>query len=105
MNTTDFARDLTQFLGQYLPVQRNVSPHTVRAYRDTFTLLLRYCRDVRGALLIKYRQGTIPFCHQQHDSLFEHFCALAITLTLAPQSCKEMAEQTIVPLNRKGFRF
>ncbi len=39
----DFARSLTTFLGQYLPGQRNASPHTVAAYRDTFKLFLRYC--------------------------------------------------------------
>jgi integrase/recombinase XerD len=48
MTPTDFAKALTRFLGQYLPAQRAVSPHTISAYRDTFTLLLRYCRDVKG---------------------------------------------------------
>jgi site-specific recombinase XerD len=48
MTPTDFAEALTRFLGQYLPAQRAVSPHTISAYRDTFTLLLRYCRDVQG---------------------------------------------------------
>jgi len=45
MKPTDFAVRLTAFLGQYLPVQKNVSPNTVKAYRDAFTVLLRYCRD------------------------------------------------------------
>jgi len=48
MTPTDFAHHLTKFLGHYLPVQRSVSQHTIFAYRDTFTLLLRYCRDVLG---------------------------------------------------------
>lgn len=48
MKPTDFASMLTGFLGEYLPAQRNVSPNTIKAYRDTFTLLLRYCRDERG---------------------------------------------------------
>lgn len=48
MKTTDFATLLTNFLGTYLPSQRNVSPNTVRAYRDTFVLLLRYFNDIRG---------------------------------------------------------
>jgi len=48
MKPTDFANALTGFLGEYLPAQRNVSPNTIKAYRDTFTLLLRYCRDERG---------------------------------------------------------
>lgn len=45
MKPTDFAERLTAFLGQYLPAQKNVSPNTIKAYRDAFTLLLRYCRD------------------------------------------------------------
>ena len=48
MRPTDFAGALTAFLGAFLPAQRNASPNTVKAYRDTFTLLLRYCRDERG---------------------------------------------------------
>ncbi|MBW2742688.1 MAG: site-specific integrase, partial [Deltaproteobacteria bacterium] len=45
MKPTDFAIRLTNFLGEYLSAQKNVSPNTIKAYRDTFTLLLRYCRD------------------------------------------------------------
>jgi len=45
MRPTDFAVRLTSFLSEYLPAQRNVSPNTIKAYRDAFTLLLRYCRD------------------------------------------------------------
>lgn len=47
MKPTDFAIRLTQFLGEYLPAQRNMSPNTIKAYRDAFTLFLRYCRDQR----------------------------------------------------------
>jgi integrase/recombinase XerD len=45
MKPTDFAIRLTNFLGEYLPAQKNVSPNTTKAYRDAFTLFLRYCRD------------------------------------------------------------
>jgi integrase/recombinase XerD len=48
MKPTDFAIHLSAFLGNYLPAQRNVSPNTIKAYRDAFTLLLRYFRDQRG---------------------------------------------------------
>jgi hypothetical protein len=40
MKPTDFAVRLTAFLGQYLPAQKNVSPNTIKAYRDAFMLLL-----------------------------------------------------------------
>jgi integrase/recombinase XerD len=48
MKPTDFSVHLTNFLTHYLAAQRNVSPNTIKAYRDVFTLLLRFCRDVRG---------------------------------------------------------
>src|ERR1700693_4514230 len=48
MKPTDFSVPVTSFLTHYLASQRNVSPNTIKAYRDVFTLLLRFCRDVRG---------------------------------------------------------
>jgi len=48
MMPTDFARQLTRFLAEYLPAHRNVSPNTVASYRDTFTLVLRYCQAHHG---------------------------------------------------------
>ena len=45
MKPTDLSVHLTGFLSHHLAAQRNLSPNTIRAYRDTFTLLLRYCRD------------------------------------------------------------
>lgn len=48
MKITKFAKLLTDFLSSYLPNQRNIRPNTIKSYRDTFVLFLRYCRDVRG---------------------------------------------------------
>ena len=48
MKSTDFARLLTRYLGQYLPGQRNLSRETIQSYRDTFKLLLRFCQAERG---------------------------------------------------------
>jgi integrase/recombinase XerD len=45
MKATDFAAHLTEFLTRYMADQRNASPNTIRSYRDTFVLLLRYLRD------------------------------------------------------------
>ncbi len=53
MKPTDFSVLVTNFLTHYLAAQRNLSPNTIKAYRDVFTLLLRYCRDVRGMALEK----------------------------------------------------
>jgi integrase/recombinase XerD len=51
MKPTDFSVHVTGFLTHYLAAQRNLSPNTIKAYRDVFTLLLRFCRDVRGLAL------------------------------------------------------
>jgi integrase/recombinase XerD len=48
MKPTDFSVHVTSFLTHYMTAQRNLSPNTIKAYRDVFTLLLRFCRDVRG---------------------------------------------------------
>jgi site-specific recombinase XerD len=48
MKPTDFSVHVTSFLTHYLAALRNVSPNTIKAYRDVFTLLLRFCRDVQG---------------------------------------------------------
>jgi len=51
MKPTDFSMHVTSFLTHYLAAQRNLSPNTIKAYRDVFTLLLRFCRDIRGLAL------------------------------------------------------
>lgn len=48
MNPTNFARYLTDFLSVYLTTQKNVSKNTIHSYRDTFKLLLKYCKEVKG---------------------------------------------------------
>ena len=48
MKPTDFSIHVTSFLTHYLAAQRNLSANTIKAYRDVFTLLLRFCRDVQG---------------------------------------------------------
>jgi integrase/recombinase XerD len=55
MKPTDFSIHVTSFLTHYLAAQRNVSPNTIKAYRDVFTLLLRFCRDVQGIALERLR--------------------------------------------------
>jgi integrase/recombinase XerD len=48
MRPTDFSIHVTSFLTHYLADQRNLSPNTIKAYRDVFILLLRFCRDGKG---------------------------------------------------------
>ncbi len=59
MKPTTFSIHVTTFLTHYLAAQRNVSPHTIKAYRDVFTLLLRFCRDVQGIALERLRLEQI----------------------------------------------
>src|SRR5260370_1236186 len=59
MKPTDFSVHVTRFLTNYLAAQRNVSPNTIKAYRDAFTLLLRFCRDVQEIAPEKLRLEQI----------------------------------------------
>ena len=36
------------FFGEYLPTIRGVSPHTIRSYRDSVALLLRFLASTTG---------------------------------------------------------
>ena len=42
---TDFAYHLTNYMTVYLSGKRNFSANTVKSYRDTFKLFLRYCEE------------------------------------------------------------
>lgn len=48
MKQTDFAEYLTKYLTVYLPSRAGVKKNTIMAYRDAFSLLLEYCRDVEN---------------------------------------------------------
>lgn len=48
--TTDFPYYLSKFLTRYLSGEAGVSRNTILSYRDTFTLLLKYCRVCENVL-------------------------------------------------------
>ena len=48
MKEADFPLYLTKYLAQYLPLQKNVSRHTIASYRDTFKLFLTFCETERN---------------------------------------------------------
>ncbi|MGB4590348.1 MAG: site-specific integrase [Clostridiaceae bacterium] len=48
MKQTDFAYTITKFLSEYLPGQRNVSPNTIRSYRDTYRQLIIFLHETYG---------------------------------------------------------
>lgn len=45
MKQTDFAKTLARFLTDFLPGQRNVSPNTIKSYRDTFKQFLIFMQE------------------------------------------------------------
>ena len=59
MKPTDLSVLVSHFLTDHLVAQRNLSPNTIKAYRDVFTLLLRFCRDQRGIALERLRLEQI----------------------------------------------
>ena len=70
MKPTDFSVHVTNFLTHHLAAQRNLSPNTIKAYRDVFTLLLRFSRDVRGIALERLSLQHIDACFV--ESFLEH---------------------------------
>jgi integrase/recombinase XerD len=47
MKSLTLAPYVSAFLNEHLPIQRNISENTLKSYRDTFVLFLRFCRDVK----------------------------------------------------------
>lgn len=47
MKPTDFSYHLTEYLAKYLPGRIGCSSNTIRSYRDSFSLLLRFCAKVK----------------------------------------------------------
>ena len=45
METTDFAKYLSAFLTKYLAGERNYSPNTIMAYKDTFIQFITYMKE------------------------------------------------------------
>jgi site-specific recombinase XerD len=45
MKQTDFAKTLVRYLTDFLPGQRNVSPNTIKSYRDTFKQYLMFMQE------------------------------------------------------------
>lgn len=59
MKPSDFAIHLTEFFGVYLTQQKNVSKNTIASYRDTFKLLIRYCREQRNIQVEKINMNML----------------------------------------------
>lgn len=87
ITTTDFAKYLSRFLSEYLPHERNVSPNTILAYRDTFVLFIDFMKSERKIGLNRLslkdvsRDNVIGFMNwlatTQHSSPSTRNCRLA----------------------------
>lgn len=53
-NSTDFAQLITGFLTDYLPLQRSYSQNTIRSYRDTLKIFLRFVNNEKGIDICKF---------------------------------------------------
>lgn len=45
MKRNDFATYLSAYFLKYMPTRTGYSGNTIKSYRDTFTIFLRYCND------------------------------------------------------------
>lgn len=59
MKKPDFAEYLAAYLSKYLPLQLGASENTIKSYRDSFTIFLRYCRDERRIKPEKLNMQTL----------------------------------------------
>ena len=46
--STALGRSIARFFQEYLPTLRGMSPHTIRSYRDTMVLFLRFAAAKTG---------------------------------------------------------
>lgn len=96
---------VTNFLTHNLAGQRNLSPNTIMAYRDVFTLLLRFGRDGRGIAIERLCLADIDVAfveafldHLAHDRK----CSIR-TLNQRLGSGVLCAGRSIGLLGRRGF--
>jgi site-specific recombinase XerD len=48
MKPTDFAYSLTSYLSKFLPGEVGASSNTIQSYRDTFSILIKYCASEKN---------------------------------------------------------
>jgi site-specific recombinase XerD len=79
MKPTTLSVHINHFLSDYLANQRNLGANTIKAYRDVFVLLLRFCRDDKGIAIerLQLEQIDTPMVndflsylsHERHCSI------------------------------------
>lgn len=74
MKPTDFSKYLTDFLSIYLPGERGFSTNTIRSYKDTFVLLLRFMHENKGINI-----NTLKLSHMNQEIILEFLNWLEVT--------------------------
>lgn len=98
---TDFAKQLSRFLSEYLPHERNVSPNTLFAYRDAFVQYIDYMHTRQGVavekLCLKHltRQSVLGYLNWILD---ERHCSPATRnyrLAAITDSCSDLRSEPL----------
>lgn len=79
MKPTTLSVHINHFLSDYLASQRNLGVNTIKAYRDVFVLLLRFCRDDKGIAIerLQLEQINTPMVNDFLDYLsHERHCSI-----------------------------
>jgi site-specific recombinase XerD len=104
--TADFPYYVSKFLAQYLPGEAGASPNTILSYRDTFTLLLKYCKtqedilpeDITLELLTRERVcGFLSWLENERG------CSVSTRnqrLAALHSFCRFMQTEDVIHLNR-----
>ena len=64
----EFMSLLEDYFETYLPYSRGLSPNTIESYKQSFMLLLRFMRDIKGIEI-----DDISFSNLDYDTLLEFF--------------------------------
>lgn len=57
-NSTDFAKNVSMFLTEYLPFQRNYSKNTILSYRDTLKLFVRFIHEEKSYSINNFKMNN-----------------------------------------------
>ena len=107
---TDFAYMLSKFLSDYLPGLRNVSGNTVLSYRDTFKLILTFCKEEKSLILERLtlsdfsrvlieefmlwlretRKNSVSTCNQRLGGIHAFFSYLQYQMPEKMSLCQEI---------------
>lgn len=113
----DLARCVEKFFSEYLPTLRGMSQHTIRSYRDTLVLFLRFVSDHGGQRLEELNLIVFTAEHvgqfllfletERHNSIATRNARLAALHTFArflatelPENIAELQRILAVPFKR-----